>query len=294
MKIWSEYPIKKVKITDKQYPALLGKISSPPKMLYYRGELKQALFKKSLAVVGSRRMTRAGKLAVEQLVCPLAAAGVVIISGFMYGVDSEAHRQCLQSGGTTVAVFGNGLNIVYPPDNEKLYSQILDNSGLVISEYPAKTKPRLWTYPQRNRIIAGLSSLGALVVEAGENSGSLITAKLAIKQKKQVWSVPGPIFSLASTGTNQLIQSGQAKMALGAEDILGEKRGTDSAKKLSLNLLEKRIYGALQREPLDINSLARLIGKEMAELSQLLSLMSLRGLITEIGGQYFPARVRRK
>lgn len=289
MKTWSEYPLKKVEITSKQYPALLKKITSPPKVLYYRGQLSKAIFKKSLAVVGSRRITRNGQLAVEQLVYPLAAAGVTIISGFMYGVDSAAHEQCLEAGGITVAVFGNGLNVIYPIENEKLYSRILNSGGLVVSEYPAETKPKLWTYPQRNRIVAGLSSLGVLVVEAGENSGSLITARMAKKQGKKVWAVPGPIFSSNSIGVNQLIQSGEAKMALGADDILGEKIKRKK-EEVKLDLIEKEIYQVLQREPVDIDSLARLVEKSVSEVSQTLSLMSLRGLIIEINGQYFLSR----
>ncbi len=289
MKIWSDYPLKKVEVASRQYPALLKKITSPPKALYYRGQLNKAIFKKSLAVVGSRRMTRVGKLAVEQLIYPLASAGVTIISGFMYGVDSAAHEQCLEAGGTTVAVLGNGLDVVYPVENEKLYSQILDSGGLVVSEYPAETKPKLWTYPQRNRIVAGLSSLGVLVVEAGENSGSLITARMAKKQGKKVWAVPGPISSSNSIGVNQLIQSGKAKMALGAEDILGEKT-EKKEENIKLDLAEKEIYRILQREPVDIDSLARLVKKSVSEVSQVLSLMSLKGLTIEIGGQYFLSR----
>ncbi|MFH1601682.1 MAG: DNA-processing protein DprA [Candidatus Shapirobacteria bacterium] len=287
MKAWNKYPIKAVSLKDQEFPSLLKKIPNPPKKIYYRGNLKKDIFQKSLSVVGSRRMSQAGKLAAEQIIAPLATAGVAIVSGFMYGIDTVAHQICLESGGVTIAVLGNGLDIVYPPENDSLYSQILNNNGAVISEYPAQTKPRLWTYPARNRIIAGLSSLGVLVIEAGENSGSLITVKEAIKQKKKVWAVPGLITTTASAGTNQLIQSGKAKMVLGAEDILGEKKKSESKEEKNLDPLEKEILESLKREPLDLNQLSRLINKDVALLSQIISLMSLKGLISEIGGQYY-------
>ncbi|HUS60336.1 MAG TPA: DNA-processing protein DprA [Nevskiaceae bacterium] len=223
---WPDYPIQKLDFKHKNYPEILKEIKNPPKTLFFRGNLGQKIFKKSLSVVGTRRMTSYGKMAVDKLISGLVPQKVTIISGFMYGIDSEAHQRCLEYGGITVAVLGSGLNVVYPPENHKLYQQILKSEGAVISEYPPETKPQLWTFPQRNRIVAGLASLGVLIIEAGERSGSLITARLAREQGKKVFAVPGPITSSVSAGTNLLIKNHLAKMILEPEDILGKKIST--------------------------------------------------------------------
>jgi DNA processing protein len=206
----------------------------------------------------------------------------------MYGIDSEAHQRCLEYGGTTVAVLGSGLNVIYPPENHKLYQQILESSGAIISEYDPETKPQLWTFPQRNRIVAGLASLGVLIIEAGERSGSLITARLAREQGKKVFAVPGPITSSVSAGTNLLLKNHQAKMVLSAEDILGKRITTPSLFASSqLSPIEKKIFKALQREPLTVDELAQGIGKNIIETGKALTMMSLKGFVTESVGKYY-------
>jgi len=291
----TNYPIQKVCFKDKNYPNLLKKIKNYPKCLFFRGNLNQKLFKKSLAVVGTRRMTQYGKIATEKLISPLISEKVTIISGFMYGIDSEAHRCCLEYGGITVAVLGSGLDVIYPPENEKLYQQILAQKGTIISEYPPKTKPQLWTFPQRNRIVAGLASLGVLVIEAGEKSGSLITARLAKKQGKSVFAVPGPITSSVSIGTNQLLKTHQAKMILNADDLPFRQTGILDPKAQKptlfstnhLSPLEKKICQALATEPLIPNELAKATGKNIVEITKKLSLLSLKGLIQEVAGKFY-------
>lgn len=285
---WSEYPIHKITLEDKNYPAILKEIKNPPKILFYRGKLDQKLFEKSLAIVGSRRITRYGRMVVEKLVGNLVAQKVTIISGFMYGADTEAHRQCLGFGGITVAVLGNGLNIIYPPENEKLYQEILTKNGAIISEYEPDVQPQLWTFPQRNRIVAGLSSLGVLVIEAGERSGSLITARHTREQGKKVFAVPGPITSSVSVGTNLMIKNHRAKMVLSAEDILGKKiaRPTLFADQ-ELAGLEKKIFAVLETEPLTVDEICRIIGQNAIEIGKTLSLMQLKGLISESTGKYY-------
>jgi len=285
---WDKYPITKITLEHKDYPIILRELKNPPKVLFYRGNLNSKLFTKSIAVVGSRRITHYGKSVTEKLVGNLAAQKVTIISGFMYGVDTEAHWQSLQANGTTIAVLGNGLNIIYPPENEKLYQQILDHEGLIISEYEPNLQPHLWTFPQRNRIVAGLATLGVLVIEAGVKSGSLITARLARQQGKKVFAVPGPIISVNSVGTNNLIKNHQAKMVLGIEDILGKKIETPSFfADQKLIGLEKTIFTALETEPLTPDELALLTGKNIIEVTQILSMMSLKNLVSESAGKYY-------
>lgn len=288
---WSKYSIRKITIEDKNYPKILKKISNFPQQLFYRGNLSESFFKKSLAVVGSRRVTNYGKTVVERFVSQLVAHKVTIISGFMYGIDTEAHSKSIEYGGTTVAVFASGLNEVYPSENEELYTKILEKDGLVLSEYEPDAKPHLWTYPARNRIVAGLASLGVLVVEAGEGSGSLITAKLAREQGKKVFAVPGPVTSVNSSGVNNLIKEGLAKLVTEPEDILGSDVKTKILinKGLSEDLtdIEVKITSLLKREQLSIDELSKALKVGIIDLSQILSIMSLKGLINEVGGKYY-------
>ena len=287
MKGFSEYSIKAVEIEDNKYPKILTKIKKPPTKLYYRGKWQRGLFKKSLAVVGARKMTKYGAEVIDRFLASFSTHGVVIVSGFMYGVDTLAHQKALEYGLPTVAVFGCGLDICYPPENKKLYGQILAAGGVALSEYQPNAKPQLWTFPQRNRIVAGLASLGVLVVEAGEKSGSLITAKYAKKFGHSVFAVPGPITSIQSAGTNALIKKGEAKLVTKPEDILGVKL----KKKTSLPDLtpkERRIYEELNREPLTVDELALSLGLTVAEVSETLTLMTIAGKITESAGKFYP------
>jgi DNA processing protein len=274
-------PVKNISPSSREWPKQLNQLKDQPKLLYYRGTWDKAIFEKSLAVVGSRRLTAYGQKAIEIIIPPLVANKVSIISGFMYGADSAAHQECLDCGGKTVAVLGGGLDVLYPPENEKLYSDILDSGGIIISEYKPDQQPQLWTFPQRNRIVAGLSSLGIIVIEAGEKSGSLVTAKIAQKLKKPLFCVPGPITSSVSVGTNQLIKEGKAKMVLSANDILG---GSVKQKRIKQ---ENPILKLLSTEPLSIDELSALLNKSISELSQELVLLSLEGKIEEKNGKYY-------
>ena len=249
------------------------------------------IFKNSIAIVGSRQMTRYGREVVDKFVSDFVINGVTTISGFMYGVDTEVHQKTVDYGGKTVAVFGCGLNNIYPVENEKLYLQILENNGLAISEYEPNAKPHLWKFPQRNKIVASLASLGVLVVEAGEGSGSLVTAKLAKKMGKQVYAVPGPINSRVSVGCNELIKSGNAKMALNVKDILGNRVQVTVNSEIqvpkNMNDMENKIYKCLEQEPVEIDEIAHKIGENIIEIGSTLSIMGIKGLITENGGKYY-------
>jgi DNA processing protein len=284
---YTDYPIQIIKKEDKLYPEIFNKISKPPKAIFYRGDLS-TLEKKSIAVVGSRRMTRYGKEVIDKFVAEFVSQKVVTISGFMYGVDSEVHKKTVEYGGQTIAVFGCGLDVVYPPENEKLYSEILKNKGLVISEYEPEAKPHLWKFPQRNRIVAALAGLGVLVVEAGEKSGSLITANLALTMKKRVFAIPGQISSAVSVGTNLLIKENKATLVTGPADILGGKAKKGNRNKFEgLNQLEVKICKALEAEALNIDEIAANVGESVVEVGKSLTMMSIKGRISEAGGKYY-------
>jgi len=285
---WHKYPIKSLCQKDAEYPQALLAIAQPPAVLYYRGAWSPKKIEKSLAVVGSRRLTQYGRIVIDKILSVLVPRGITIISGFMYGTDTEAHIKCLEYRGTTIAVLGSGLDVIYPPENEQLYEKVLDAGGVIFSEYEAETKPQLWTFPQRNRIVSGLAGLGVLVVEADEKSGSLITASLAKKQGKKLFAVPGPITSKVSLGTNMLIKTHQAEMVLTADDILGQRVENKLLfEGVQLTSLEQKIKDCLERESLSGDELAMALQKTIVEINQALTMMSLKGVVNEAAGKFF-------
>ncbi len=197
-----------VTVFDKSYPKLLAQIYDPPQVLYFKGR-EEVLNSRSLAVVGTRKMTDYGKLVTNRFTKELVSAGLTIVSGLAKGVDSQAHWTTLQAGGQTVAVLGGGLNHIFPFENRSLAEKIASGAGAVISEYPPDSKPQPGNFPARNRIISGLS-IATLVVEAAADSGSLITARLAIEQGRDVFAIPGPVTSDLSRGPIDLIKMGAA------------------------------------------------------------------------------------
>jgi len=260
------------------------------KTLHFREIDPYKINKKSIAIVGSRRMTRYGKEVVEKFVSDFVANGITTISGFMYGVDTEVHQKTVDYGGKTIAVFGCGLDVIYPAENKKLYDEIIKSGGSVVSEYEDSAKPHLWKFPQRNKVVVELASLGVLVIEAGENSGSLVTAKIAKKIGKNVYAVPGPINSKVSVGCNELIKSGEAMMATSAMDIIHLK--TLKSKSETLNNIqmpkhEQKIYKLLQNEAMEIDEIAQKLGVSVVEVGSTLSIMGIKGLVTESSGKYY-------
>ena len=277
-----------------------------PSQLFYKGDIS-LLGSNCLAVVGSRRMTTYGKQVVEKFVGRIASAGITIVSGFMYGVDAMAHKTAVDAGGKTIAVMPCGIDLVHPDYQVKLYDEILESGGLIVSEYEGKMQPALYTYPARNRIVAGISK-AALVIEAAEKSGSLITARLAKKFKKKVFAIPGPATSIVSVGTNQLIKDGEAEMVLKASDILeyfekspsvipvktgiqvqalnldSRLRGNDNG---GGNDTVARILQKLEAEPLELDVLARSLKKSVSELSIAVLQMQLKGQIKNINGKLY-------
>lgn len=281
--------IKIVTLVEKNYPDKLREIFDPPPVLYIKGELKSE-DNLALAVVGTRRITNYGREVTEILVRELANSGLTIVSGLARGVDSLAHKTALEAGCRTIAVLGCGVDIVYPAQNVLLAKEIIKN-GALVSEYPPGTQPIPGHFPARNRIISGLS-LGTLVTEADERSGSLITASQALEQNREVFAVPGPIYSRLSKGPSGLIKQG-AKLVTSAADILEElnieqKKKAEKVKQIIPdNKDEEVIIKLLANEPKHIDQLLRESGFSSNKLNGLLVTMELKGKICSLGnGSY--------
>ncbi|MBI2330259.1 DNA-protecting protein DprA [Candidatus Daviesbacteria bacterium] len=249
-------------------------LSTPPRQLYYSGNLNPEIFKDCVAVVGSRKMTDYGSRVVEKIIPALISSGKTVVSGFMYGVDQYAHRICTESGGQTIAVLGWGINTILTGEDFKLAKKIISSGGLLLSEWETM-KASHWTFPSRNRIVAALSS-EVIVAEAAEKSGSLITAAMACKLKRKLWAVPGPITSRTSKGTNQLIAKGVAKIWLGESSQISF-------------LPDDPLVQILLNEALTTDEIARKLQMPVSEAGAKLSLLLLSGQIMEKGGKYFIA-----
>ncbi len=285
-----------VETTDNKYPKVLKEslknliASQGPKKLYYKGNWSEEIFENCLAVVGSRHLTYYGRKATEQLVTECAAAGLTIVSGFMYGGDEAAHSATVKCGGKTIAVMPCGIDLIHPGTQKKLYQEILEKGGLIISEYEGVTQPQTFTYVQRDRIVAGLCK-AVLVTEAALESGSLITASYAKKYGKKIFALPGPITSELSKGTIKLIKEG-AYPVTEAKEILDFYKITPTHKKanksfITGNTLEDKIIEQLKREPLKADQLARMFAVPVAKLGTSLSLMQLKGFINCENGKYY-------
>lgn len=295
--------IEVIEVENEKYPKALKEAlknlqpSVGPRGLYYKGVWNEDIFKNCLAVVGSRHLTFYGKKATEQIVTECAAAGITIVSGFMYGGDEAAHTACVKAGGRTIAVMPCGIDLIHPPQNKKLYNEILENNGLIISEYESDLQPQNWMYVQRDRIVAGLSK-AVLVTEAALDSGSLITANYAKKYGRKVFAIPGQITSDVSKGTIKLIKEG-AEPVVEANDILsfykvlvGQNRAASSSLSSSSSAtqggtLEEKILDQLRREPMEADDMARLFAVPVAKLGTTLTMMQLKGQISSDSGKYY-------
>lgn len=279
--------IKWVTIFDEDYPKLLKEIYGPPIILYYKGSL-ECLGKKCIAVVGTRKMTGYGKAACEQFVKALIGFNLTIISGLARGIDATAHKTTVAEGGQTIAVLGGGLNEIYPPENKGLAQEIINGHGAILSEFPPNYPSVPGNFPARNRIISGLAQ-ATLVVEAAEDSGSLITARLALEQGRDVFAIPGPITSSLSKGPINLIKDGAIPVTEPGEildemGIFQEERV--KGKGVSLENLtedEKKVLGVLQNESLHIDEIGRMLNFESSKISALLLKMEISGLVRSLG-----------
>jgi DNA processing protein len=287
-----------VTLTDSDYPQLLRQIPDPPPFLYVSGRLDRSPMK--IAVVGSRNATGYGITTTKSLSANLASSGITIVSGMARGIDTAAHHGALTAGGKTIAVLGSGLERIYPADNKPLFQRISEQ-GAVVSEFSLFTEPEAYNFPIRNRIISGMS-LGTVVVEATKKSGSLITARLAAEQNREVFAVPGSIQSFKSIGTHTLIKQG-AKLVENAQDIIEEltpmiqykeragknRRKADEDIPALLTADELQVYDALGPYPVHIDHLARTISLGPGKLSSILLKLELNGLVQQSPGNFFTA-----
>ncbi|HSB52155.1 MAG TPA: DNA-processing protein DprA [Dissulfurispiraceae bacterium] len=286
--------------TSEGYPASLRQIEDAPLLLYMRGTVEEH-DRYAIAIVGSRAMTDYGQIMAERLARDLASRGITVVSGMARGIDTAAHRGALRAGGRSIAVLGSGVDTPYPPENKRLYEQ-LSGSGCVISEFPPGTPPFKENFPKRNRLISGLS-LGVVVVEAAADSGSLITARCALDQGKEVFAVPGNVTSPWSEGTNPLLKNG-AKLVQGVDDILEEiaplvkaylrsssgtsgQGASDPLDKLEISEEEKAICGILGAEPKHVDAIAREAQMAPSRLLPLLLSLEIRGVVRQIEGKRF-------
>ncbi|HST51899.1 MAG TPA: DNA-processing protein DprA [Pyrinomonadaceae bacterium] len=294
-------------LDDGAYPALLREIPDPPITLYVRGGWQQSLEAPCVGVVGSRRSSTYGQNVAHALARDLASRGVTIISGLARGIDAAAHRGALEAGGRTVAVLGTGIDEVYPRDHRKLADEILERGGALVTQFPLGTPPVAENFPYRNRIISGLS-LGVVVVEAAENSGSLITARLAMEQNREVFAVPGNITSRNSFGTNFLIKGAGAKLVQAWQDVAAEfppeiaatllppevkakgagRPKTEAPLPEDLSDGERALLKLISTdEAAHIDALSESSGMAVAELSGVLLSLEMRDLVRQLPGRCF-------
>jgi len=281
--------IKALALDDPAYPPRLKEIYDYPPLLYVRGDILPE-DECAVAVVGTRRPTPYGKQAAEEMATSLARNKITVVSGLAAGVDSVAHRAALQAGGRTIAVAACGLDLVYPGSHVALARQIMEQ-GALVSEFALGTKPKAEHFPQRNRIISGMS-LGVLVVEAGERSGALITARKALEHNRDVFAIPGSIYSPMSVGANHLIRDG-AKPVLTPTDILEELNVNMAAHQVEMKNLvettdtEAEVLGYLTREAMHIDELCHCSGLPAATITGTLALLELKGLAKHVGSMSY-------
>ena len=275
-----------ITINDDIYPECLKEISDPPEKLYYKGNLELLKSEKMIAVVGTRNPSSYGKLCCEYMIKKMSKANITIVSGFAKGIDSIAHKTSLLTGTKTIAVIASGLDIVYPASNLSLYKEI-EEKGLILTEYEAGTKPFKGNFPQRNRIIAALSK-GVIVVESKDRGGSLITADLALEYNRDVYAIPGDIFSEYSKGCNNLIRDAKAKSLSNIKELLEDYNweSKEEVNNLNLSKNQKLILDSLSSE----KNLDRILEETKIEETEILSeliTLEIMGLIKSIaGGRY--------
>ena len=292
-----------VTLLDPEYPPPLRHIPDPPPMLYARGDLKN--MENSIAIVGSREATSYGLSMARRLGADLAALGLPVVSGMARGIDTAAHQGALSVGGRTAAVLGCGVGVIYPPENRALFERMIE-TGAVVSELQVMEAPNSYNFPARNRIIAGMT-IGTVVVEAARQSGSLITARLAAEQGREVFAVPGSIHSFKSAGTHNLLKQG-AKLVTRVEDVLDEfyhlkdrgmpdqkggplnrsaEKSSDTDLSAGLTAEEARVLALIEAYPVHMDELSSRSGLSSGRLAGILLTLELKGKIIQSPGKYF-------
>lgn len=290
-----EAGVRIVPFIDPCYPARLRAIADPPPLLYIKGEISAA-DEKAVAIVGSRSASDYGRKVARNICRGLASLGFTVVSGMARGIDGAAHESALDGGGRTIAVLGSGVDRIYPPEHEGL-SERIARQGAVISELPLGARPVAFNFPARNRLISGLS-LGVVVVEATEKSGSLITAAHALEQNREIFAVPGEVGSSRSRGAHRLIRQG-AKLVENADDIIEEiapqlarpEGASRRQRVLPKNCSDdtRKIFGLLQERILQIDEVIETSGLSSAQVSQILLELELQGFLRQLPGKRYAA-----
>ena len=293
-KLWErlqEMGIKVLTWEDPDYPRLLKEVDQPPPVLYLKGDLDPC-DDWAVAIVGTRRVTSYGRQVTEELAGALARSGVTVVSGLARGVDGLAHATSVNAGGRTLAVLGSGVDRIYPPEHKRLAENIQEH-GAILSDYPPGTAPDAANFPPRNRIISGLAR-AVVVIEAGETSGALITARFAADQGRDVFAVPGGIYAPQSKGANRLIRDG-ARPLLDPQELLEtlnvalvqEQRSVRTV--LPGDATEAKLYSLLGQEPLHVDDIGNQAGLPIEQVSAALAMMELKGLVRQVGGMQYIA-----
>lgn len=285
-----------IEIEDNRYPETLKRIKNPPKQLYTEGNI-ELLKSNIISIVGSRACSENGKKLASKFAKELVYQEITIASGMAVGIDTIAHETTLQENGKTIAVLGNGLNHIFPKENEKLYHQIIQKGGLVITEYPPEEKAKSSNFLERNRIVSGLA-LGILVIEAAHRSGTSVTAKLAIEQGKKVFALPHEINDIHGVGTNRLIGKG-AKIVTNTEDIIKEisflpykkplkekVKKLPNCRKVCKNKEYDKIYQFITEETISLNEIYKKSNENIVEINNILLMLEIEGYIEKVVGGY--------
>lgn len=275
------------------YPPLLRHIDDPPLILYLKGKLKVHELDRSVAIVGTRKSTPYGETYAQKFGGDLASLGVTVISGMAVGIDSCAHWSAIKARGRTVAVLACGVDVCYPTSNKPLYQRLIeDENCAVVSEFFPGTKPEPWRFPARNRIISGLSQ-GILVVEAGETSGAIITAKIGFEQNRQVFAIPGKIDCPTSMGCNRLISDSTARLVMGCQEMMSDLNWVAVAQSKEVPTIvelfgkEREVMSMVSTEPVHFDVLVEKLAMAAGELSGTLTMLELAGVVKRLPGDWF-------
>lgn len=268
---------------DDEYPENLRNIADAPIVLFYIGNWDKQAIDNSISIVGSRRYTSYGKKYTEIFSSSLAHLGFGIVSGMAFGIDRFAHISCVESKGYTIAVLASSVDTPTPMNNSDVYNKIIENSGVIISEYSPFDKISPGLFAQRNRIIAGISK-GSIIIEAGKKSGSLITASLALDYGREVFAIPGSLDYPNSEGTNKLIRDSKAKLVTSVEDVLLEfghnlEAGKGGVELKDLSFQEKEVYNTILAEPLLVEEISKKINKNIHEVISICSILEVKGVL---------------
>ena len=281
-----------ITIWDKEFPSLLKKIYDPPLLLYVKGEFHEK-DNYAISIVGTRQPSNYGKIQADKFASELAEQNITIVSGLARGIDTTAHNAAIKSGGRTIAVLGSGIDVIYPPENRKLFQEIA-NSGMIISEYELGTKPDAPNFPRRNRIISGIS-LGTIVIETAETGGAMQTASFALDQNREVFAIPGNLGVKQSEGSNLLIQKGEAKLVREPKDVVYELEyklkpilGNKTEKPTpALTIFEEKITACLSSEPIHIDKISQLTSLSISDCLVHLLTLEFKGVVKQLPGKMF-------